>query len=68
MNLGPDDSLPDLIREAIEADDMDDRSFRVALADLYELSFIKGFKVSGPEYPVVVLGLTAIGRQELPSG
>ncbi len=37
-----------------------------ALADLQELRLINGIEVAERPHPVVVMGLTARGRQELP--
>jgi len=39
-----------------------------ATADLHELTLIVGVSTAEFAHPVVVLGLTARGRQELPSG
>jgi len=64
VDLDPNEPLPGVLA------DLDRPTAEVlqAAADLYELGLIKGIPVNEVEHPVVVLGLTARGRQELPSG
>lgn len=56
--------LPDLLADLERPDD----EIYTALADLYELGLIEGADVAEFRYPILVTGLTANGRQELPSG
>lgn len=56
--------LPDLLADLQRPD----AEVYRAVADLYELGLIKGVEMAERDYPIIVLGLTAKGRQELPSG
>ncbi len=56
--------LPDLLHDLQRPD----QEVYQAVADLYELGLITGVPVAERGYPVVVMGLTAQGRQELPAG
>jgi hypothetical protein len=64
INLDPAEALPsalvDLERPRGEV--------LQAVADLHELGLIRAVEVAELDYPPVVLGVTARGRQELPSG
>ena len=64
VNLGPDQALP----SALEDLERPCGEVLQALADLHELGLIRAVEVAELDYPPVVLGLTARGRQELPSG
>lgn len=57
-----DEPLPDLLADL----ELPDAEVYQAIADLHELGLISGVPVAEVAYPVVVLGLTARGRQELP--
>jgi hypothetical protein len=56
--------LPDLLKDLQRPD----AEVYQAVADLHELGLINGFEVAERHYPVRIQGLTATGRQELPSG
>ena len=59
MALAP---LPDLLSDL----ELPDDEVYQAVADLMELGLIFGTPVAELPYPVLVTGLTARGRQELP--
>lgn len=63
MNVGSGQApLPDLLADLL----LPDQEIYQALADLHELGLIKGTTAWGAKHPIIVLGLTAHGRQELP--
>lgn len=64
LRLDPSQPLPDLLRDLARPD----TEVLTAVADLYELRLITGTRAAEFDYPVEVYGLTAHGRQELPSG
>ena len=43
-----------------------DQEVYTAVKDLFALGLIEGVEIAERDYPVKVLGLTALGRQELP--
>ena len=56
------DPLPDLLADL----ELPNGEVYQAVADLHELGLIVGVTVEEFDYPVLVSGLTARGRQELP--
>ncbi len=64
VNLDPNEPLPTALADL----DRPDTEVLQAVADLHELDLITGEEVAEVAHPVTVRGLTARGRQELPSG
>jgi RIO-like serine/threonine protein kinase len=61
MNVGG-VPMPDLLADL----GMPDAEVYTALSDLHELGLIKGVMAAESDYPIIVMGLSARGRQELP--
>lgn len=64
VDLDTNEPLPDALADL----DRPDTEVLLAVADLHELDLITGVSTAECAHPIVVLGLTARGRQELPSG
>lgn len=54
--------MPDLLADL----ELPDAELYTALSDLHELGLIKAERAWQRDYPVLIFGLTAQGRQELP--
>jgi len=64
VDLDPNEPLPSVLADLGRPD----AEVLQATADLHELTLIVGVSTAECAHPIVVLGLTARGRQELPSG
>jgi len=64
VDLDPNEPLPSVLADLGRPD----AEVLQATADLDELTLIVGVPIEECAHPIAVLGLTARGRQELPSG
>lgn len=62
LDLDSSRPIPDLLADL----ELPDLELYLAVADLHELGLISGLTIAERPYPIAVMGLTALGRQELP--